>query len=116
MLQGWRNSALQQHSELQTALHSGVPLNEVLAQASVLMRKVALATMPREKAASVQHDSWLQLLDELGDTGRYTQGVGRLLLTHPYQRDSEVDRDQVIELMGLIQQTIKSAPEVQAGV
>ncbi len=106
---GWRDSALRHHEEIAVELHSGAPLNQVLSRSSVLMRKVALASLPRQSAAAVQQDDWLQLLDELGQTQEFSNGAGRLLLSHPYQRQSDIKREQVVDLLALMHNTIRVA-------
>lgn len=102
----WKHNALKQHDSLVAALQNGESVTAVLAQSSVLMRQIALASLPREQAASVQDEAWLQLLDKLGGTNQYSDGVGRLLLTHPYQRESDTSREQVGDLLALLRQTI----------
>lgn len=102
----WKHSALEQHETLVATLQDGAPLNEILAQASVLMRKVALANLSRSEAAAVQDDAWLALLDSLSDTRQYSDGVGKLLLSHPYRRDADTSREEVEDLLILMRKTI----------
>lgn len=105
----WQSSALLQHARLKSVFESGAPLNDVLSQCSVLMRKVALARLPRDRSASVQNDAWLQLLDEIGGTDQYSNGPGRLLLNHPYQKQIDLERGQVAGLLDLMRTTIVNA-------
>jgi hypothetical protein len=107
----WQQSALSEHRAISTALQEGTPLNQVLARASVLMRRVALASLPRTQSAAVQDESWLFLLDELGSTDEYSAGVGRLLLTHPYRRHSDLQTTEVDDLLALMHRTILATRE-----
>lgn len=104
----WQQSALSQHHVLLTEFNNGAPLNEVLAWSSVLMRRVALAKLPRHQSAGVQNDAWLQMLDKIGSTNQYSDGPGRLLLDHPYRQHSDVDHQQVADLLELMHNTISN--------
>ncbi len=102
----WQDSALQEHERLTGLLHSDAPVNQVVSGASVLMRRVALARLPREKAATVQNEQWLTLLDDLSQSEQYSNGIGRLLLDHPYRQSSEIAKSDVADLLALMEQTI----------
>ncbi len=56
------------------------------ASASTLLRRLALYQYPDENIAGLRGESWLAFLDKTGQTKAFTQGVGRALLTAPYQQ------------------------------
>jgi len=68
---------------------------ELLARLSVLVRRTALAAFPREKVASLAGPAWLSFLDRSYQGREFSDGVGRLLASGPYQRttpgDAELD-------------------------
>lgn len=113
----WRRSALQEHNGLRHSILNGEDQTGVIAQLSVLMRRVALAVEPRGRIASLTDDQWLEKLDAIGGTSEYTTGVGRVLYRHQYQRTQLFDEETVTDLFKLTGETIKNAsPAAQAGV
>lgn len=65
---------------------------------SVLLKQVALKLGPREKIAHLYGDEWLAFLDKMGNTQEFSQGVGRLLLTAPYQGAMPADIGPLFQL------------------
>ena len=112
----WQQSALLEHQRLHALLSNDASANQVLSEASVLMRRVALARLPREQAATVQNEDWLRLLDELSDNEHYSNGIGRLLLEHPYRKSSEISRHDLTDLLALMKDTISQPPAVPDNV
>ena len=112
----WRVSALAEHRRINRLFDHHAPASQVLAEVSVLLRRVALACRPQEPVASMQNAQWLGLLDELTDTDQYSHGVGRTLLDHPYKKHSELDTQQLSALLLLVKKTISSADKRVADV
>lgn len=56
---------------------------------SMLLKRSALATYPRQKVAGLHGDQWLQFLDETSMTTEFSQGPGRLLIVSPYRGQPE---------------------------
>ena len=107
----WRRSALEEHRRLRDL--AGEDQAGVIAELSVLMRRVALAVEPRKRIASLTDDQWLLKLNAIGDTSDYTSGVGALLYRHQYQRNSRLDDESIDGLFSLTAETIKNAsPEL----
>lgn len=73
---------------------------------STLLRRATLALYPRFEVASLQGEAWLHFLDETGNTQQFSQGVGRMMITAPYQSQAAF---QVDELFTLITQWINTA-------
>lgn len=107
----WKKTAIQQHLQLCDLARAGnVPATSVIAEASVLIRRVSLTQLPREQTASLTDDQWLAVLDEIGQTNEYSQGAGRLLTRHPYMRPQDIDRSELDALLKLLKTTIDCAP------
>lgn len=107
----WKKSACAEHQRLcELAANKSVPSTAIIADASVLMRRVSLAQFPREQIASLTDGQWLDALDGLGNNKAYSQGVGKLLTRHPYMRPHDIAESEVDELLKLIKKTINNAP------
>ena len=59
---------------------------ERLAELSLLVRRTALASFPRETVAPLAGGAWLAFLDRSYGGQGFSQGAGRLLASAPYQR------------------------------
>lgn len=66
---------------------------------SSLLRRATLVAFPRRQVAGLQGDAWLHFLDDTGRTKQFTEGVGRLLVTAPYQANSQFAVDDLFELI-----------------
>lgn len=113
----WRRSALAEHQRLFESIESYDGRSQSVAELSMLMRRVALAVEPRQRIAALTDEQWLLKLDAIGRTTEYSEGVGKILYRHQYQRAARLDDDSLISLFNLTAETIKSAsPErTQAG-
>jgi hypothetical protein len=58
---------------------------ELLSQLSVLIRRTALAAFPREQVTALLGPAWLSFLDRSYGGHEFSDGVGRLLVSGPYQ-------------------------------
>lgn len=106
----WKKSATHLYKQLcERASEGKVPSTSIIADASVLMRRVVLTQEPREHTASLTDDQWLAVLDKIGQTNEYSQGAGRLLTRHPYMRPQDIDRNELDALLNLIKTTIDRA-------
>ncbi|WP_426409866.1 DUF4381 domain-containing protein [Bradyrhizobium ganzhouense] len=59
---------------------------EFLTRLTLLVRRTALAAFPREQVASLVGSAWLSFLDRSCGGREFSQGVGRLLASGPYQQ------------------------------
>ncbi len=80
-----KRAALNELSQI--ASHYQEQPQQLLQQLSQLLRRVALATQPRSSVAGLSEEAWLAFLDQFTDQQQFTQGVGRVLLHGPYQRE-----------------------------
>ena len=77
-----------------------------LAQLTMLVRRTALAAFPREQVAPLAGAAWLAFLDRSYDGHEFSEGVGRLLLSGPYQQ-SPPDHSELPSLVALVRRWIK---------
>ena len=61
------------------------PSKDLIAETNILLRRLALAYYPNQRVASLTGDAWLNFLNKTGQTDRFTNGVGRILIEAPYQ-------------------------------
>lgn len=102
----WRRAALRQHQ----AIVNGSDDVQRVRKLSVLMRRVALNVESRTRVASATDQAWLRVLDDIGQTRDYSNGVGQLLVTLPYADPAEQALSQQLPaLFKLTRQTIQSA-------
>lgn len=71
-----------------------------LQQASELLRRVARTSYGSTFDASIKGDAWLHWLDQTCPTVKqqFANGSGQILLTGPYQKNPQVDVDQLHKL------------------
>ncbi|MCC2624555.1 MAG: hypothetical protein K0R14_428 [Burkholderiales bacterium] len=53
---------------------------EMLSDASILIKRVAIMKFPQEAVHTLFGDQWLEFLDKTGKTNEFTNGVGRQIL------------------------------------
>ena len=67
------------------------PCNQSIAKINTLLRQVAVNTYPREDTASLTGNDWLTFLDKSGNTNKFTQGEGKVLIEAPYQMEAALN-------------------------
>jgi len=75
----------------------------IIAKTSTLLKRVMIAKYGKQQIACLTDIEWLIFLDYISNTNDYTQGVGKSLLTAPYQAKMEPKP----ELFTLIEKTFK---------
>jgi hypothetical protein len=66
---------------------------------SVLLKRAALSQYPREEVAGLQSEGWLLFLDKTGKTTVFSQGIGRMLVTAPYQDQADYSVPELFEII-----------------
>lgn len=90
----WRRQALAELAQLQEESEESL-----VAQLSVLLRRVAISRYPQAEVASLTGEAWLAFLDEtLGDGTPFQSGAGRALLAGPYAARVEIDAPALLSL------------------
>lgn len=62
-----------------------------LADLSILLRRIALSKYKRIEVAKLHNEDWLNFLDSETQTTAFSNGIGRVLLTAPYQKSVNVN-------------------------
>lgn len=73
---------------------------EMVAELSMLLRRVAISVAPRAKSAGLTGSQWLAFLDSSVKDSPFSNGIGRLLTEVPYRKMpvTEQERSQLISL------------------
>jgi hypothetical protein len=91
-----RFAALHQLRQLQIACDQKTAAATILSELSSLLRRIALLKHTRESVAGLNGTAWLKFLDTTGKTEVFTSTVGQLLISGPYQRQTEADITQLL--------------------
>ena len=75
-------------------------------QFALLVRRTALGAFPRETIAPLTGTAWLAFLDRSYGGNEFSTGVGRWLVSAPYQKTAP-DRDELNALRGLVDRWIR---------
>ncbi len=73
---------------------------EMVAELSMLLRRVAISVSPRVKSAGLTGTQWLSFLDSTVKDSPFSNGIGQLLIEAPYRKMpvTEPERSQLISL------------------
>ncbi|MEJ2440040.1 MAG: DUF4381 domain-containing protein [Gammaproteobacteria bacterium] len=85
--QAYRRVASKQLAQLRTGMQQGQADTAIIAELSILLRRVAISRYGRDQVAALHGPDWLAFLDRTGRTDAFTR-QGRALLDAPYQRHS----------------------------
>lgn len=66
---------------------------------SVYLRRCAMTLKPRTLTAAITGKEWLKLLDQMGQTREFSEGVGRVLISAPYRQDPVTEIDELEQLV-----------------
>lgn len=89
-LKQWRQKVFARFDDLERGIQHRDRKTSVMAL-SVFLKQVALGVGDRHHVAGLNGEPWLQFLDQTGATQEFTTGIGRLLLTAPYQPNIDND-------------------------
>ncbi len=93
-----RRQALMHLNNLQLAYTNKRHAKRAINDLSKLIRRVALASFPRQNVAGLYGQKWLAFLDETGETTAFSDGVGKLLISAPYMKNIPKESDQLFSL------------------
>ncbi len=85
------------------------PSIALLSHCSELVRKVVLAVDDREQVAALHGESWIEKLDDICARPEFSQGIGRLLVDHPYQKQPVITSHDLSALFDSVDVLINSA-------
>lgn len=90
---------LQQLQALQTLTCTEPLTPHITQQLSILLKQVVLLLYPRQEVAGLSGEAWLLFLDQQINTTDFSQGLGRLLITSPYERHAPKEIKALITLV-----------------
>lgn len=95
----YRTQAIAELNNIHTK-YSTEQNSEYLQALSVILRRTSLSGFGAQFNASLKGEEWLHWLDEQGakTQQQFSQGVGVALLTGPYQKSPEFDRNELHNL------------------
>jgi len=89
-----RRAALKKFKQLQRDYSKNQ--NQLIIELSILLRRIALAKFPQHQVAKLNSNTWLQFLDQTGNTKEFTQGLGQALSVAPYQKSPQIEIDKLM--------------------
>lgn len=95
----YRNLAINELKRIETKF-TQEENSEYLQALSILLRRTALSGFGSYFNASLKGNDWLEWLDKQSPktNQQFSQGIGRVLLTGPYQKSPKFDRTELHEL------------------
>ena len=110
----YRRAALAEWRQLKTQATDSRHREAALRHLPELVKRVALATFPREEVASLSGVEWLRFLDRTGHTDVFTHGRGQLLpeLAYDPRLAAQLDTDTMEDLFRIVQRWIRITPPV----
>lgn len=91
---------------------------EWLQALSALLRRIVINIHGRQATAGLVGNQWLSFLDQNSKKQEFSNGIGSLLATQPYQEEVSYDRKVIIKLVRkwLKSQSSKSEAKASLGV
>jgi hypothetical protein len=114
----WRRTALDALQQLRGQYQSdSLAPQRIVSELSVLMRRVAISRFPREEAAQLSGEAWLEFLDRNRREGvAFKTELGRLLVVAPYAQQTSITADEMNKLFALCENWIaKLSAQPSAG-
>ncbi len=97
-----RRTAIKTATKILSELKQDTTRNnlEMVAELSMLLRRVAISLAPRTKSAGLTGSQWLAFLDSSVKDSPFSNGIGQLLTEAPYRKMpvTEQERSQLISL------------------
>ena len=103
----WRRQAQAELHVLRAQLQDK-SVSQTLAGTSRLARKILLVVHDRETVASLHGKPWLEALDAVCARPLFVEGFGQLLETGPYQREPQVNPQDLDALLDAMDELIKA--------
>lgn len=83
----------------QLAQDKSLDKTEWLKALSSLLRQIVINFHGREAGAGLVGEDWLAYLDQRGGGQGFSQGVGQVIASQPYQQASDYDREALLRLV-----------------
>jgi len=98
-------------NELKEISNNALETNDLVIlskELSTLLRRTFLAYFPRERVAGLVGESWLHFLDQGLNKKYFSEGIGRKLISMPYQKIDIEESFNVDELIDVIKLRIQT--------
>ena len=89
--------ALLEVQALSRRYEAGENAATIIAELSVLLRRVALSYFPRAQVASMTGDAWLRWLDDCAGEPLFAKGQGATLNSAPYRQRAAADAQDLLQ-------------------
>jgi hypothetical protein len=93
----YRRAALSELRRIHQALQQGGDSTALIAELSILLRRVAISRYGREQVAALHGTAWLEFLDRSGRTTAFSKEA-HALLDAPYRRDPATHIEPLLSL------------------
>jgi hypothetical protein len=93
----WQRSILDELTRISASEVARADSSRLLAELSQLLRRAS--RLVDAGAPSLRGEAWLKFLDSSIGGEEFAKGAGRILLEGPYQRETRVDADVLIDLV-----------------
>lgn len=94
----WKREALAEWQSIHARFLHDRDNTRLLADLSVLLKRVCISRHGREQSAGLTGEQWLAFLDQTGGGQDFTRGAGRVLLDQRYGPDPHFDAAQLLDL------------------
>lgn len=79
------------------------------ASLSTCFKKIAIRIYPDQNVESLYGDDWLDFLNKTGNTMKFKFGIGKSLISAPYQKEFDVDMGKLFKLSeSWVKQVVKN--------
>lgn len=99
-----RVAALVAFKKLSNGFAQQPDTNRLAKDLSILLRRICLSYFPRAEVAGLTGEKWLLFLETSLGRGKshllFSEGIGRALITSPYQPNAELDGERLLNLCG----------------
>ena len=96
-----RRAALGELGRLRERHQAGGDQQQLVAELSLLLRRLALAIAPRKQVAGLHGTAWLGYLDRTSGSSEFSRGAGQVLRDLPYRSHGGADVPRLLELVEL---------------
>jgi hypothetical protein len=93
----WQRGILEELTRISESQLARADSSRLLAELSQLLRRASRLVDPG--APSLRGEAWLKFLDSSIGGEEFVKGSGRILLEGPYQRETSVDAEALIDLV-----------------
>lgn len=107
----WRRAALAELARLrQQCADQPTTVHTIIAELSVLLRRVAISCFPRTEVAMLHGDKWLAFLNRSLDEPLFQSEQSRLLAVAPYAPNTSITPDDLAVLFTLCESWVNKLP------